>query len=193
MTPKRKVVKKETERTPVQSSVAGSSIVSEGEETPAQKSQVDNQLMSYMKVLLEEEVELYFWDVQNEDFRNDGIVTARITQQTNANFVYWLLASNDKGTILAHRVQSDMNQRFSHKMLSLTWNHLGEDFSQSSWLFRFHSQEDFAKAAQTFTQCLWETLHQLPWGKIKVDIINIAKTVSDSKNLARRAEICFEC
>jgi hypothetical protein len=194
VTPKRKVAKKETERTPVQPSVAESIIVDEEEETPAQKSQVDNQFMSYMKVLLEEEVELYFWDVQNEDFRNDGIVTARITQQTNANFVYWLLASNDKGTILAHRVQSDMNQRFSHKMLSLTWNHLGEDFSQSSWLFRFHSQEDFAKAAQTFTQCLWETLHQLPWGKIKVDSTTlVAKMVSDFKNLARRAELCFEC
>jgi len=63
-----------------------------------------------------------------------------------------------------------MNQRFSPKMLSLTWNHLGDDDnSQSSWLFRFHSEDNFGSALQTFTQCLWESLHQTPWGKIKPD------------------------
>lgn len=173
MTPRRKVAKEVSVRAPVQPSVPEPVIVDEGqheEDAPAQTSQVDKQFMSYMNVLLEEEAELYFWDVENEDFRNDGIVTARIAQQINANFVYWLIASNDNGAVLAHKIQPDMNQRFSHKMLSLTWNHLGEDFSQSSWLFRFHSHEEFAKVIQMFTQCLWETLHQLPWGKIKVDI-----------------------
>jgi len=166
VTPRRKVAKKASEPPPVQQSGAEPIIVDE--DPPSQMSQIDSQFLSCTTTLLEEEAELYFWDVQNEDFRNDGIVIARFARQTNADFTYWLTASNDKGMILAHKINSDMNQRFSQRMLSLTWNHLGNNFSQSSWLFRFHSEEDYTKAAQRFTQCLWETLHRVPWGKIKV-------------------------
>lgn len=60
-----------------------------------------------------------------------------------------------------------MNQRWSHRMLSLTWNHMGEDGSHNSWLFRFGTQEDFAGILQTFSQSLWETLHRIQWGKAK--------------------------
>lgn len=129
---------------------------------------VDNSFLSSMSPLFAAEAELYYWDIGLQEFRNDGIVNAQIFKQTNASYMYWLTASNDKGLLLTHRICSSMNQRFSPKMLSLTWNHLGDDNSQSSWLFRFHSEENFGHALQTFTQCLWESLHQSPWGKIKV-------------------------
>ncbi|KAG5649004.1 hypothetical protein DXG03_000353 [Asterophora parasitica] len=118
--------------------------------------------------LLEHEAELYLWDPPNEDFINQGIVTAGIRSQRNAPFAYWLTASNDSGILLAHRISPDMYQRFSHKMLSLTWNHQGDDGVQDSWLFRFN-EEDFGEVVQKFTECLWETLHQTPWSKLKAD------------------------
>ena len=141
--------------------------------SPARKSisesvEVDHSFLSSMSLLFEAEAELYFWDTDVQEFRNEGIIKAQLFKQTDANYVYWLSASNDKGILLTHRIHSSMNQRFSHKMLSLTWNHFGDDNSQSSWLFRFHSEDDFGNALQTFTQCLWESLHQTPWGKIKV-------------------------
>ena len=140
----------------------------EARESTSERIEVDNSFLSAMSLLFEAEAELYFWDTEVQEFRNEGIINAQLFKQTNANYVYWLTASNDKGILLTHRIHSSMNQRFSHKMLSLTWNHLGDHNSQSSWLFRFHSEEDFGNALQTFTQCLWESLHQIPWGKIKV-------------------------
>jgi hypothetical protein len=138
-------------------------------------------LLSQTTTLLEEEAELYFWDVQTEGFRNDGIVVARFVQQNqatnagaNTEFTYWLTASNDHGMILAHRIKSDMNQRFSGRMFSLTWNCMGEEgeapggVQQSSWLLRFSGAEEYRKVMEVFTRCLWETLHRVPWGKIKV-------------------------
>jgi len=146
---------------------AAAPIIIDEDETPPTSSQVDESFMAHMTVLFEQEAELYFWDVHEDGFRNDGIVTAKIAKQNNAHYVYWLTASND-GIILAHRITSDMNQRFSHKMRSLTWNHMGENNTQSSWLFRFAEEQDFASVVQIFTQCQWETLHQIPWGKAKV-------------------------
>ena len=134
----------------------------------SERVEVNTSFLSAMSLLFEAEAELYFWHTEVQEFRNDGIINAQLFKQTNANYVYWLTASNDKGILLTHRIHSSMNQRFSPKMLSLTWNHLGDDNSQSSWLFRFHSEENFGNALQIFTQCLWESLHQTPWGKIKV-------------------------
>lgn len=143
-------------------------VTPEARESTSETVEVDNSFLSAMSLLFEAEAELYFWDTEIQEFRNDGIINAQLFKQTNANYVYWLTASNDNGLLLTHRIHSSMNQRFSHKMLSLTWNHLGDDNSQSSWLFRFHSEENFGNALKIFTQCLWESLHQTPWGKIKV-------------------------
>jgi len=166
--PRRKVSKKSEV---IPSSAAAPIVIDEDETSPPNRSQVNDSFMAHMTVLFEQEAELYFWDMEADGFRNDGIVMARITKQNNANYVYWLTASNDQGMILAHRITSDMNQRFSHRMRSLTWNYMGENNSQSSWLFRFAEEQDFASAVQVFTQCLWETLHQIPWGKAKVCIM----------------------
>lgn len=126
----------------------------------------ESSAMASLPVLVDQEAELYLWDAPNEDFINQGIVAARILQQNR--YEYWLTASSEQGTLLAHKITSDMNQRWSHKMLSLTWNHLGDDGSQNSWLFRFSDAAEFAAVLQTFTQCLWESLHEIQWGKAKV-------------------------
>lgn len=123
--------------------------------------------VSSMDVAISAEAELYLWDPAQEQFENQGIVTAAIMQQTNSTFVYWLTASSSDGHLLAHRFSADMNQRFSHKMRSLTWNHLADDGSQRSWLFRF-GEAEFGEFLNKFTQCLWETLHHAAWAKAKV-------------------------
>ena len=157
-------------------------VASEARELTPESIQVDNSFLSYMEPLFTAEAELYFWDMELQEFRNDGVVDAQIFKQINANYTYWLTASNDTGLLLTHNICSSMNQRFSPKMLSLTWNHLGDDNSQSSWLFRFHSEDNFGSALQTFTQCLWESLHQTPWGKIKVSSMILFEGITDSKD-----------
>lgn len=180
--PRRKVSKKA--EAPIQSSAAAPIVIDEDETPPPNRSQLNDTFMAQMTVLFEQEAELYFWDMEADGFRNDGIVIARIAKQNNANYVYWLTASNDQGMILAHRITSDMNQRFSHKMRSLTWNHMGENNSQSSWLFRFAEEQDFSSAVQIFTQCLWETLHQIPWGKAKAEEQNYVLSANEDVEMA---------
>lgn len=140
------------------------------EESQTNKS--EESFFANKRILLEEEAELYLWDIENNEFAHQGVVVARFSQEMNSNFVFFLTASNDKGTLLCHNICSDMNEKFSAKLFSLTWNHLGDDEnSQSSWLLRFKSEEDYEIAKQIFTQCRWESLHQMQWGKAKVGFI----------------------
>ncbi|KAF8913955.1 VID27 cytoplasmic protein-domain-containing protein [Gymnopilus junonius] len=166
--PRRKVSKKDqvaaepTSGTPI--------AVDDGMDQKAEeRSQVDEPFMSQMEVLFEQEAELYLWDKEGVVFRHQGIVKAKFTQRKDANFVYFLVIFNNKGPIMCHQIKSDMNQKFSQKMFSLTWNFLGSDNTQDSWLLRFNTEEDFANSMQIFTQCLWQFLHQTPWGRAKPD------------------------
>lgn len=121
-----------------------------------------------LTVLIAEEAELYLWDFETEEFSRQALVTAKIVHRTSAGFEYWVMASTDKGELLAHKITPDMNQKWSTKFLTLTWNHLVDNKSQSSWLFRFSDREAYDQFASTFTQSMWEGLHQVSWSKIKV-------------------------
>lgn len=122
---------------------------------------------SYKKIV-EQSAELYLWDAENETFLPQAQVVASLVHRPGSSFEYWMVASNDSGDLFAHRVSSEMNQRWSHKMQSLTWNQIEDDGSGYSWLFRFLNQEQFSAFLEAFTQCLWESLHQTPWAKAKV-------------------------
>ncbi len=135
---------------------------------PDQRNTADDTFMNNMNVVFEEEAEIYLWDLDAADFRNEGVIIARITEQKDANYTYWLTASNPEGLVLAHRITSDMNQKFSTKMHSITWNHLGDNGSQNSWLFRFATEQDFAQLKEVYTRVMWQSLHKVDWGKIKV-------------------------
>ncbi|KAJ7228629.1 VID27 cytoplasmic protein-domain-containing protein [Mycena pura] len=120
-----------------------------------------------LPVIIEKEADLYFWDNEEDQFIEHGAVTAKIRQSDT--FESWLTASSDEGQLLAHKIRSEMNHRWSIKMRSLTWNHLGDTGLMTSWVLRFRSTEDYEVVLQTFTQTLWETLYQMAWGKIKPD------------------------
>ncbi|GLB33876.1 putative VID27-domain-containing protein [Lyophyllum shimeji] len=177
--PRRKVSSK-TDATPLSSameslSVAEGTAVKQQIPTPSPKKDTP---ANPMEVLISHEAELYLWDGLNEDFINQGIVMAGVMRQASSPYQYWLTASNKSGILLAHKISPDMNQRFSHKMHSLTWNHQGDDGSQNSWLFRF-AEEHFGDFLQKFSECLWETLHQMPWSKLKVDEQNYAISANE--------------
>ncbi|KAG6811313.1 hypothetical protein H0H92_008025 [Tricholoma furcatifolium] len=162
--PRRKVsAKKETASASlsISSLVDGSSTTEEP--VPPSTKKPDSSTES----LIAYEAELYLWNPEHEDFIKQGNVVARIVRPKAVSFQYWLTAENDSGPLLAHQISQDMNQRFSHNMHSLTWNYQDDNGSQSSWLFRFNNEESMADFLQKFTQCLWETLHQLPWSKLK--------------------------
>jgi hypothetical protein len=146
--------------------------------------------MSSLPVLVAHEAELYLWDMENEEFLNQGIVTAKIVQQKGSGFEYWLTASSDNGQLLAHKITQDMNQRWSNKMLTLTWNHLGDNGSQRSWLFRFGEQVAYDTFLRTFMQSLWEALHQASWTNIKVcKMLYTPRFRSSNPSSARRAKL----
>ncbi|KAJ6599005.1 VID27 cytoplasmic protein-domain-containing protein [Mycena vulgaris] len=134
--------------------------------------------LSNLPILIEKEAGLYFWDGDEGQFVEHGTVTAKILK--GASFDSWLTASSDEGQLLAHKISTDMNQRWTSKMRSLTWNHFGEDQVMTSWVLRFVGEpEDYESFLQTFTQALWETLYQTAWGKIKADEQNYIMSASD--------------
>jgi len=75
--------------------------------------------------------------------------------------------------VLAHRVSSQMMQRWSPTTWSLTWNNVNDNGNQSSWCLRFESQESYEDFQAEFTKSAWESLNQTPWDKVKVCDANI--------------------
>jgi hypothetical protein len=127
--------------------------------------------------LVDEEAELHLWDREKEYFvkQTDGRATiAGLPTNSKTNgYEYWIIArsaeEDDRGrVILWHKIDPDMNQRWSTKVWSLTWNHMGDTGVQTSWCFRFLAQQSYAIFQEQFTRALWETLHQVPWSTSKV-------------------------
>ncbi|KAG5732367.1 Vacuolar import and degradation protein 27 [Termitomyces sp. T112] len=168
VTPRRKVSSKANTVPSSSTSAVASSLAPEPSAKDRTPSLTKKTTDPSTESLISCEAELYSWDTKTDRFNNEGIVTASIMRPKNTSFQSWLTAENDSGLLLAHQITQDMNQRFSYKMLSLTWNHQGDDGSQSSWLFRF-SEEHLAVFLQKFTECLWETLHHSSWAKLKAD------------------------
>ena len=165
----RRKVSKKTEEPPAPAAAPPEPIdVDQFEEPASQEPQpqpAPSSLPPKTTVLFSEEAELYFWDAAAQGFRNEGIVVAKILQQED-DFNSWLAAASDNGLLLLHRICPDMNQKFSQKMFSVTWNQM-EGPQPTSWLFRFNAEGDFANFVQLFSQTMWESLNRMPWGKIK--------------------------
>ncbi|KAJ6485112.1 VID27 cytoplasmic protein-domain-containing protein [Mycena vitilis] len=133
--------------------------------------------LSNLPVLVEKEAGLFFWDSEEGEFVEHGTVTAKMLQ--GPNFESWLTASSDGEQLLAHKINPNMNQRWTSKMRSLTWNHLSDDQVMTSWVLRFDAAEDYEAFLQTFTQVLWETLYQTAWGKMKTEEQNYIMSAND--------------
>jgi hypothetical protein len=127
--------------------------------------------------LLSKPAEFYKWNKTNAEFDPVANVTASIVQQTGGNFDYWLLGTTANEQLFAHRISAEMNQRWSNKMLSLTWNHMGDDGEQNSWLFRFEESADYDVFLYTFTRSMWEGLHHISWDKAKVRSFSVFNSI----------------
>ncbi|TFK23253.1 VID27 cytoplasmic protein [Coprinopsis marcescibilis] len=127
--------------------------------------------MPNLEPLLTVEAEIYRWNFDSEEFDNDGIVHAQIAQQRDDKFAHWIVAATDEGTLLAHEICPEMNQRLSRRMKTITWNRMSDAGRghSSSWLFKFASQEDYSDFVTLFTRVQWEGLHHLPFNKLKQD------------------------
>ncbi|KAK2466258.1 hypothetical protein APHAL10511_001900 [Amanita phalloides] len=129
--------------------------------------QTASQLPSH-RVIATEEADLYYWD-SKEGFLPLGSVTGQVVQFEGTTFDYWLVIKNDKGHVLAHKITSEMNQRWSHKMLSFTWNYFEDDTIPRSCLLHFANQSNHQRMMEIIMRCLWEFLHQEEWRKAKAD------------------------
>ncbi|EPQ59431.1 VID27-domain-containing protein [Gloeophyllum trabeum ATCC 11539] len=122
---------------------------------------------STMPVVIEEEGELYWWNTNTEMFDIECEGVLRIVQRSQ--FDYFLVAASDKSQVLAHKIVPEINQRWSRKVNSLTWNAVSESGAQSSYCFRFLTVDAYERFSAAFTRALWESLHQFSWDKMKAD------------------------
>ncbi|KAH9999878.1 VID27 cytoplasmic protein [Russula vinacea] len=134
-------------------------------QSPASSSNSDPSL----EVLIDEKAELFLWDRSEGYFVLEAAVFARIVQRKGANYSFFLTSTSQEGQLLAHRVSSQMMQRWSPATWSLTWNNVNESGNQSSWCLRFESQEAFEGFRAEFTKRAWESSNQTSWDKVKAD------------------------
>ncbi|KAI0304103.1 VID27 cytoplasmic protein-domain-containing protein [Russula brevipes] len=113
-----------------------------------------------LEVVIDEKAELFLWDRAEGYFVREAAVFAKIVRRKGPGFSFFLTATRQEGQVLAHRISSDMMQRWSPATWSLTWNNVNEKGSQSSWCLRFESQESFEDFRAEFTQRSWESLNQ---------------------------------
>ncbi|KAF7775973.1 hypothetical protein Agabi119p4_4366 [Agaricus bisporus var. burnettii] len=126
-------------------------------------------LPSNTEVLVQNEALLFLWDATKAEFIEQGVVMAVIVRRTNELFNYALVAHDGTRMLLAHHVSSDMNPRWAHRMSTFTWNTYGSDRTGSSWCLQFASEAEYAEMSEALKRCIYETLHQTPWGKLKED------------------------
>lgn len=81
----------------------------------------------------------------------------------------WLSINGSERHWLSQRVDADMNMNFALDNLSAVWNYFTESRDCYSWLLRFYKREDYEAFQLGFSRCMWETLHEESWGKIKSD------------------------
>ena len=124
-------------------------------------------------MIIDEQAELFLWDRDEGYFVREASVSANIVQRTGAKFLFFLTATSQEGQVLAHRITSQMMQRWSPATWSLTWNNVNESGNQSSWCLRFESQGSFEDFRAEFTKCAWENLNEMSWDKVKVCDENI--------------------
>ncbi|KAJ3559138.1 hypothetical protein NP233_g11340 [Leucocoprinus birnbaumii] len=122
-----------------------------------------------VETLLSKESMLYRWNMDAAEFRSQGVFIASIVRRTDSAFHYILVLHNGEHLLLSHDFSSEMNPKWTHKMLSITWNHAGADGVWDGWCLRFASEEDYSEMCNAFIKCMWETLHQVPFGKMKED------------------------
>ncbi|KAF8505772.1 VID27 cytoplasmic protein [Russula emetica] len=134
-------------------------------QSPASSSTLDPSL----EVIIEEKAELFLWERNEGYFVLEAAVSAKIVQRKGANYSFFLTATSQEGQVLAHRISSQMMQRWSPTTWSLTWNNVNENGNQSSWCLRFESQEAFEGFRAEFTKRTWESLNQTSWDKVKAD------------------------
>lgn len=112
----------------------------------------------------------FVWDLDADGFvsAHDEALDAKIIERTSGDYNYWIAATCDEGDLIMHKIASDINPRWCQQSHSLTWNYnLGGTYG--SWAFQFTSPEEYETFKVAFTKALWETLHQVPWAKIKVE------------------------
>jgi len=135
---------------------------------PSSSSAARSQSIPSSTVILESQAELFLWDRPSQFFIRQSDVSAKLQKRNDSSFEYWLSASDSEGDLLVHRLTSDMNQRWSSTMWSLTWNFMSHSGTQSSWCLRFRSQEGYDQFQLAFMKGIWESLHQTSWEKVKV-------------------------
>lgn len=120
--------------------------------------------------LVEAQAYFFVWDLEADGFvsAHDEVLDARIIERTSGDYNYWVAATCDsEGDLIMHKIASDMNPRWSQQTHSLTWNYIIGG-AYGSWAFQFTSLEEYEKFKAAFTRAAWETLHRVPWTKIKV-------------------------
>lgn len=118
--------------------------------------------------LITKKAELYLWDRDDGHFLKQADIYASVAKH-NAGYTFLITAMTSEGQqLLAHKLSSDLNARWSTKLASLTWNYTSVDGTISSWCFKFENTEDFKEFQEVYGGCMYEALNQSSWEKAKV-------------------------
>ncbi|KAF9492798.1 VID27 cytoplasmic protein [Pleurotus eryngii] len=127
---------------------------------------------------------LHQWNTDTENFEPWGDAVARIVQDPDDQYSFYLAATLNDSRFIGHKVTTDMNQKYSKKIFTVTWNNIDRDGSQASWVLQFQNLEDFEAFQKLLGQCMWESLNRLPYAKVKSEEQRYIESANEDVEMA---------
>ncbi|KAF4575034.1 hypothetical protein EYR36_006390 [Pleurotus pulmonarius] len=134
--------------------------------------------------LLSVPASLHQWNTDTENFEPWGDAVARIAQHPDDQYSFYLAATLDDARFIGHKVSTDMNQKYSKKIFTVTWNNIDSDGLQTSWVLQFQNLEDFEAFQKLLGQCMWESLNHLPYAKVKPEEQRYIESANEDVEMA---------
>lgn len=114
--------------------------------------------------------DLYQFDPRVNQFhlRVRGVT---IELQKVEQYKFWLnITTTVDGTgLISQPIEQRMNPVFSPEHLSFVWCYFDEENKVWSWSIKFNDNTNESTFREMFGQCMWETLNESSWAKVKED------------------------
>lgn len=110
--------------------------------------------------------DLYQFDPRVNEFHL-RVRSVTVQMQKVDEYKFWLAVSAQDNPLISQPVEQRMNPVFSQEHKSFVWNYFDERGQVWSWSIRFNDATNETAFREMFGQCMWETLNESSWAKVK--------------------------
>jgi hypothetical protein len=112
--------------------------------------------------------DLYQFDPRVNEFHL-RVRSVTVELQKVEQFKFWLYIGTGESGLISQPIEQRMNAVFSQEHLSFVWCYYDDERKVWSWSIRFNDATNESAFREMFGQCMWETLNESSWAKVKQD------------------------